>query len=387
MPSLAPPVIAVDAMGGDHAPKATVEGTCEASRTTGAIIELVGDRDAIQRYLDRCEHVPERIRVVPAPGVIPMGANPREALRTVPEASLIRAVRRVAAGGGPSALVTAGNTGAAVLACADHFKRLPGARRTALAAVIPTEKRRGALDDPFTLLLDVGATLRVGPMDLSAFALMGAAYARVVSRNPRPRVALLSNGTEPTKGTPEIVAAHPLIAQLPDLEFIGNIESLQIPRGAADVIVCDGFTGNITLKMLEGVSEFITDLGRYAYRSRLTWRIGFWLLRRGIRRLKEVTDWQQYGGAPILGFDRLCIKAHGRSGPRAVRNAIRVAERCVEAQLCARIEASLASLDALEPLRPGEAPWPDPSAGEPVDGLEGLCEPEVGRAAARTSES
>lgn len=278
---------------------------------------------------------------MPADGAIAMDAKPFEAVRDQPEASLPVAARRVADAGPQAALVSAGNTGAVVLSCAGAFERLPGVRRTALAAVIPTERRHGNKGDPFSLLLDAGATLRVEAEDLAVFGVMGATYASIVSRNARPRVALLSNGTEPTKGTPEIVAAHPLLAQQAGLEFIGNIESLHLPRGLADVIVCDGFTGNITLKMLEGMSEVVTDLARYAYRSRLTWRVALWLLQGGIRRLKAVTDWQQYGGAPILGFDRLCIKAHGRSGPRAIRNAIRVAERCLQQELCARIEAGL----------------------------------------------
>lgn len=332
-------------MGGDDAPGPIVAGAAQASTHPGeSLIELVGDPEAIRAELARTRYDADRIRVVPATDAIAMDAKPREALKAQPEASLPVAARRVSDGGGRCALVSAGNTGAVVLACADAFQRLPGVKRTALAAVVPTERRRGERNDPFTLLLDVGATLRVEARDLATFGAMGATYASIVSRNLAPRVALLSNGTEPSKGTPEIVAAHPLLARIPDIQFIGNIESLHVPRGRADVIVCDGFTGNITLKMLEGVSEVVMDLARYAYRSKLSWRVALWLLQGGIRRLKAVTDWQQYGGAPILGFDRLCIKAHGRSGPRAIRNAIRVAERCIEQELCTRISARLERL-------------------------------------------
>src|SRR5262249_51689885 len=153
------------------------------------------------------------------------------------------------------------------LACSDAFSRIEHVRRTALAAVIPTEMRRGEKNDPFTLLLDAGATLRVGAEDLATFGLMGAAYASIVSQNERPRVALLSNGREPNKGTEEIVRAHALLERCGSIEFIGNIEGIDIPRGTADVIVCDGFTGNITLKMLEGVHETVMNLARFAYRS------------------------------------------------------------------------------------------------------------------------
>ncbi len=348
--------IAVDAMGGDDAPAAVVQGACEATRTTGATLELVGDPDRIEKELARWPHDRDRIIVIPAEGFIPMDAKPREALAAAPRASLPVAAARVGADGGPDALVSAGNTGAVVLACSDAFRRLPGVRRTALAAVVPTARVRGPRGDPFCLLLDVGATLRVEAYDLATFAQMGAAYAAVVGRNPRPRVALLSNGTEATKGPPEVLAAHPLLAALPSVEFLGNIESLHLPQGVADVVVCDGFTGNVTLKMLEGMSEVVTDLARYAYRSKWTWKLALWLLRGGIRRLREVTDWEQYGGAPILGFDRVCIKAHGRSGPRAIRNAIRVAERCVEQDLSGRIAGGLAALPALHnPAKTAEA--------------------------------
>ncbi len=340
--------IAVDAMGGDEAPDAIVRGAAEASSTTDSTILLIGDRDRIRAVLDQVPHAAARIEIEHAPRAIPMDAKPRSALDEMPDASLPYAARLVAGESGPHALVSAGNTGAVVLACAQAFGRLPDVRRTALAAVIPTERRRGEKQDPFSLLLDAGATLRVGPRDLAAFGMMGAAYASIVSRNPTPRVALLSNGTEPTKGTEEIVAAHPFLQQLSGLQFIGNIEGVDIPAGKADVIVCDGFTGNITLKMLEGIYETVMNLARYAYRSKVTWRLAMLLLSSGIKRLKGVTDWQQYGGAPILGFDRLCIKAHGRSGPRAIRNAIRVAERCVAQDLAGRIAEGVSGLGGRE---------------------------------------
>ena len=333
--------IAVDAMGGDDAPDVVVAGAAEASLKSHAHIVLVGDQEAVRSLLQKYPCDQRRISVEPADGFISMDAKPREALAAQPHASLPHAARLVAQDGGADALVSAGNSGAVILACAQAFRCLPHVRRTALCAVIPTERRRGKRQDPFTLLLDAGATLRVTAADLTGFALMGAAYASIVSQNGHPRVALLSNGHEPTKGTPEIVEAHRILTEVEGIDFIGNIEGVDIPRGTADVIVCDGFTGNISLKMLEGVSETVMNLARYAHRRRISWKLALWLLSSGIRRLKELTDWQQYGGAPILGFDRLCIKAHGRSGPRAVRNAIRVAERCVEAGLCSRIASDL----------------------------------------------
>lgn len=344
------PIIVVDAMGGDSAPASVVAGAAEATRNTSADVVLVGDSSRIEAELRQHRHDPARVRVVSASQVIPMDANPRHAIRELPDASLAVAARLVAAGEG-DALVSAGNSGAIVLTSARTFRCLPTVERAALAAVIPTERSHGPRQDPFALLLDAGATVRVRSHDLVAFAAMGAAYARVVSDNPTPRVGLLSNGSEPSKGPPEVVEAHDRLRRAEGFEFIGNIEGLDVPKGTADVIVCDGFTGNVTLKMLEGVAETVMNVARKAYRSRLVWRFGLWMLSGGIARLKEVTDWQQYGGAPILGLDHLCIKAHGRSGPRAIRNAIRVAERCVRNDLIVRITDELDRTQAAPPVR------------------------------------
>lgn len=337
--------IAVDAMGGDHAPRAVVEGAAEASLGSQVNIALVGDEKEIRALLATLEHDRNRIEIVPSEGVIPMDASPKTALAEHPRASLPVAAALAARGsaqGGADALVSAGNTGAVIMSCAQAFQRLPGVTRTALAAVVPTERTRGPKSDPFTLLLDVGATVRVKSEDLVGFALMGAAYARVISNNEKPKIALLSNGTEPNKGTEEIIAAHELLRAVRGIDFLGNVEGVDIPRGSADVIVCDGFTGNVVLKMFEGVSETVMRLARYAYRNKLAWKLALMMLSGGIKQLKSITDWQQYGGAPILGFDRICIKAHGRSGPRALRNAIKVAAKCVEQDLAAQMARQLA---------------------------------------------
>ena len=235
-----------------------------------------------------------------------------------------------------------------MLACRQHWQRLPGVRRCALAAVYPTEIRRGEKDDPFSLLLDVGATLDVTAEDLCHFAIMGAAYAARIARNPRPRVALLSNGAEAGKGPKEVVAAHARLRQHPGLNFVGNVEGIDIPRGTADVIVCGGFVGNVALKMLEGVSETIVRLARYAYKESLLWRTGLAMLSGGISKLKELTDWEQYGGAPLLGFDRLFIKAHGRSKAPALKNAIKVAARGTATDLFGDMQKLIAQLPPAE---------------------------------------
>ncbi|MBI4822348.1 MAG: phosphate acyltransferase PlsX [Deltaproteobacteria bacterium] len=327
-------------MGGDHAPEAIVAGVAAASKDVDARLVLVGDRARIEACLKGCEARSDRIEIVHTEGAIPMDASPREALVNNPDASLPTATRLVASTS-ESALVSAGNTGAVILACAESFARVPRIPRAALAAVVPTERRRGEKNDPFSLILDVGATVRARTEDLVGFALMGAAYSAIISKNSRPRVALLSNGSEANKGTEEIVAAHERLAAITSIDFIGNVEGVDIPRGTADVIVCDGFTGNIVLKMLEGVSETVMNLARFAYRESLRYKVAIALLSSGIKELKSVTDWQQYGGAPILGFTRPCIKAHGRSSERAIKNAVKVAARCVTQDLPRRIEDCL----------------------------------------------
>jgi glycerol-3-phosphate acyltransferase PlsX len=337
--------IVVDAQGGDRAPDEIVSGAAQASLSRPDLeLILVGDALRIGRILATERHDAERLRVHHASEVVAMYEKPAEALAAKPDASILVAARLVASGDG-DALVSAGNTGASVLACARHFRLIPGVRRAALAAVYPTEMRRGEKDDPFSMILDVGATLDASPEDLVSFALMGAAYASRISKNTRPRVALLSSGSEAGKGPKEVAAAHQLLLSHTGLNFIGNIEGVDIPRGTADVVVCSGFVGNVVLKMLEGVSETVLSLARYAYKEKLLWRAALAMLSGGIQRLKELTDWQEYGGAPLLGFDKLFIKAHGRSGSRAIANAIKVAAKAVETGLSQDIQTRLSDFE------------------------------------------
>jgi glycerol-3-phosphate acyltransferase PlsX len=343
--------VAVDAMGGDHAPDEIVRGVALLSLEAPHIqTMLVGDGEQISPLLAKLRHDPERIAVHHAPDAVKMWEKPAQALDEHPEASVLVAAKLVA-DGAADALVSAGNTGASVLACSRTWRKIPGVRRAALASVYPTEIRRGEKDDPFSLILDVGATLDVSAEDLVGFAIMGSAYAARVSKNPRPRVALLSNGAEAGKGPPEIVEAHRLLQDATELNFVGNIEGVDIPRGTADVVVCSGFVGNVVIKMLEGVSETIVRLAHYASKEKILWRAGLAMLSGGISRLKEVTDWEQYGGAPVLGFDKLFIKAHGRSRARAIANAAKVAGQAVQAGLADDIEQALEAFAGRHPER------------------------------------
>ncbi|HHH27524.1 MAG TPA: phosphate acyltransferase PlsX [Polyangiaceae bacterium] len=336
--------VALDAMGSDRGPEVTVAGAASVSLREGAPdIVLVGDELVLRHLLLVHEHKRERIRIHHAPTAVAQEDKPREALDRLTDCSIVRAAQLVHAGEA-DVLVSAGNTGAVTLACARSFERLPNVGRCALGAVYPTERRRGPMDDPFSLILDAGLTLEVSADDLVAFALMGSAYACRISRNPEPRVALLSNGSEDRKGTSAVVEANQRLRQVEGIEFIGNIEGMDIPKGTADVVVTAGFTGNIVLKMLEGVAETVVRLGRYAGDKSLRYKLGLGLLMPAVKKLRKATDWEQYGGAPILGFDHLCIKAHGRSTERAIHNAILVATRASKTGLIGSIRTSLESL-------------------------------------------
>jgi glycerol-3-phosphate acyltransferase PlsX len=336
------PTIALDAMGGDHAPDEIVKGAALVSTTTDIETLLVGDPARVQEILDHVPYNPEHLSLVPARGVIGMSADPREALRTK-DASLLVAIR-AAAEGRADAVVSAGNTGACVLGAAQHFALLPGIRRAALASVYPRQAEHEG-QDRMALLLDVGATVRCEADELVQFALMGAGYARRISKVAEPRVGLLNMGEEESKGGAVLVEAHRRLRQQTGINFVGNVEGHDLVHGKADVIVCEGLLGNVALKLLEGISDALDDLARGAAEQRLVWRVGLRLLSQGIERVHALTDYTQYGGSPILGFDRLLIKCHGRSNAHAIANAIKVAAKAVRDRVPDEIR------DALERLR------------------------------------
>ena len=331
-------------MGGDDAPREPVRAAAMISRETELHVALVGDPERLRAELGQVEHEPRRIEIVPARGVVQQDEKPREALAAKPDASILVASRLVAAKEA-DALVSAGSTGALVLASAMVVPRIPGVQRSALAAVYPTQQRAGN-PDRFSLLLDVGATVRCRPTDLLFFAYMGHAYASRISKVARPTVGLLNMGSEPTKGGDELCAAHRLMREDPLLEFVGNVEGNGIPRGDADVIVCEGFVGNVALKLVEGVNDVFKSLGKWAFKQSLLWRAGLVLLSGGLRRLKDVTDYSEYGGAPLLGFRAPIIKAHGRSRATAIRNAIKVAAKATRDDVCGQIAEAVASFEA-----------------------------------------
>ncbi|MFN7953421.1 MAG: phosphate acyltransferase PlsX [bacterium] len=335
--------IALDAMGPDAGPGVVVEGAAQVSREDVPIrMVLVGDGAQIEPLLKRQAYDRSRLSLLHTADWVRQDEKPAVALDQKAQCSALLAADLVARGEA-DALVGAGSTGALILAASRKLERVAGVHRCALATVHPTEQQHGPHDDPFALMLDVGATLTVEARDLVSFAVMGSAYSRIISSIESPRVALLSNGTEPTKGTAAIVEAHRLLAAMPGINFVGNVEGLDIPKGTVDVVVCEGFLGNVVLKMLEGVSEVVSDIAKDAYARKFLWKLGLMMLSEGIRQIRTMTDWRQYGGAPVLGFTKPVIKAHGRSNAWAIRNAIRVARKTVERDLGGAIRAGMAT--------------------------------------------
>jgi glycerol-3-phosphate acyltransferase PlsX len=277
--------------------------------------------------LDRVPYNPEHISISHCREAIGMDEDPREAIRAKRDASILVGARLVG-GGRADALVSAGNTGACILACAKNFRVIRGIRRTAIASVYPRQIRHLG-QDPLALILDVGATVRCEAADLVQFALMGNAYARRISKLEAPRVGLLNMGRESTKGGHVLVEAYRRLRSLSDLNFVGNIEGNDIATGEADVIVCEGLLGNTVLKLVEGVAEVFVNATSAAARHRLRWRAGLMLLGQALEQIRELTDYTRYGGAPILGFENIFLKCHGRSNSYAIRNAVKVAAKAV----------------------------------------------------------
>ena len=310
--------IAVDAMGGDNAPDEIVRGAVRAVEELGVQVTLVGRREAIEPRLGSGR---TGIDVVDAGEVIEMDEHPASAVRAKRDSSIVRACELVA-GGKASAAVSAGNSGAMLAASLFSIKRIAGIARPAIGAALPSASGR-------TFLLDVGANTDCKPEWLAQFALMGDIFARSMMAISQPRIALLSNGEEAEKGSELVQAAHRLLAALP-LRFAGNVDGKDIFRGAADVIVTDGFSGNVALKTAEGVGEFLFAAIAREARAGLAGKVGGALLKPRLRPLRDSIDYRKTGGALLLGVAGEVVIAHGRSDAEATVNAIRVASEAVQ---------------------------------------------------------
>lgn len=328
--------IAVDAMGGDHAPKAEVEGAIRATRSLGVRVILVGKPDVVEREL--AQHEGSRdlpIEIQHASEVVTMDDSAAKAVRTKRDSS-IRVAARLVRDGTAQGMVSAGNTGAVMATAKMVQGMIPGVDRPALASAFPTLKGTPVV------VVDVGANVDCSPRMLAQFAIMGEIYSRVIFRRDRPRVGLLSIGEEEHKGNELTRSATPLLKSLP-INFIGNVEGRDIYTGDIDVIVCDGFIGNVALKVSEGLVDMISKMLRESLEATITRKIGYVLSRTAFHDFKKRVDYSEYGGAPLLGVKGVCIIAHGRSNANAIKNAIRVAKEFAGGHANERIEAELAS--------------------------------------------
>ena len=357
--------VAVDAMGGDHAPQEVVAGAAQAARDLGVEIILVGPTDRMHREWRAAGAGALPVRVVDATEVIEMGEPPAMALRRKRQASILVAVEALRRGEA-DAVVSAGNTGAAMAAALLTLGRIEGIDRPAIAAVLPTLRGRA-------IMVDVGANVDCRPKHLLQFAVMGSVYAQRVLGVARPRVGLMSNGTEETKGNELVIRAADLLRES-GLHFIGNVEGRDFFDGAADVVVCDGFVGNLLLQFGEGLAVAIFTLLREELSRGLLVRLGVALATPRLRALARRMDYTEYGGAPLLGVNGICIITHGSSRAKAMRNSIALAAESVRSRMVETIRDDIAYLSPVRPVLrspqrdnrggPAEVPLPQ---GSPVD--------------------
>jgi glycerol-3-phosphate acyltransferase PlsX len=326
--------IALDAMGGDHAPQPEVEGAVAAARELGVRVLLVGKPDVVGRELAQHAHRGLPIEIIPATEVITMHDSPVQAYRKKKDSSVHVAARLVKSGEADG-LVSAGNTGAVMATSHFLLGTLPSVDRPALAAPFPTT--RGTV----SVMLDVGANVDSKPAHLAQFAVMGEIYYRALFGTRRPKVALLSIGEEEIKGNDLTREAFHRLKQMP-LNFAGNVEGRDVFAGNVDVIVCDGFIGNVALKISEGLVEHMTTTLKQALSSRLAAQLGYLMSRKAFAEFRKKLDYSEYGGAPLLGVKGITIIGHGRSNANAIKNAIRIAAELSRAKLNEKIENELA---------------------------------------------
>lgn len=330
---IAPPPIAIDAMGGDNAPSAIIDGAILACRELGASIVLVGDEYLIREELDRrpgADRLP--LTIHHASQRVAMDEQPSQVVRRKRDSSIWVATTLVREGRA-SAVVSAGNTGASMATALFLLGQIPGVERPAIAALLPT------LFGP-CLLLDVGANVDCKPHHLLQFAIMGHIYVEGLLGRPAPKVGLLSIGEEETKGNELTKEAFKLLRES-TVNFVGNVEGRDIYAGSADVVVCDGFIGNVTLKVSEGLASTIFKLLKREIAAARWGKLGYLLLRPAFGRFQKRVDYAEYGGAPLLGVNGVSIICHGRSSARAIKNAVRVAAECAQQELHVKIRAEL----------------------------------------------
>ena len=328
--------IILDAMGGDNAPAEILKGAAAAVAAWPDVeILAVGNAEKIAACVKENAIEMKNIEIVNATEAIEMCDEPAKAVRAKKDSSMVVGLRMLAEGKG-DAFGSAGSTGALHVGASLIVRTVKGVKRPALATVIPGKT-------PF-LLLDCGANVECRASMLEAFGVMGSVYMNKVMGLEQPRVALVNNGAEESKGTPTYVEAHQLLKNNKAIHFVGNIEPRDIPAGHADVVVADGFTGNVVLKLTEGLAKYFGSKLKEMFKKSLGTKLGYLLLKDGVADFKKSMDADEYGGAPLLGTRRPVIKAHGSSNARAIQNAIRQAKLCVESDLCGVMAESLAAV-------------------------------------------
>jgi glycerol-3-phosphate acyltransferase PlsX len=329
--------VALDAMGGDYAPAVTIEGAIETVNDfKGIDVILVGDENSIKRELDSKRYLPNRISIKHASQVVGMDEAPAAAIRKKRDSSIGRAIELVK-NGEADAMVSAGHSGVVMATALLFLRTSPGVDRPAIATIMPTVKA------PF-VLIDAGANLYCKPENLYQFGLMGSAYCSAIFGRTEAKVALLSIGEEDTKGNELTKEAFKLLKKA-DINFIGNVDGKDIFTGVADVIVCDGFTGNVVLKISEGLADAIVKILKREIAEQSVGRIAYLLMKSALISFKKKTDYDEYGGAPLLGINGTCIISHGRSTAKAIKNALRVAadfsEKRVYEVIASKIEKGM----------------------------------------------
>lgn len=332
-------IIAVDAMGGDHAPRSAVEGAVCAARRDGVEVLLVGDEGTIERELAVIGCGAAEIEVVHAEEVVTM-SDPATAPIRQKRRSSLRVCADLVAAGKARAMVTAGNTGAAMIAAKMVIGTIPGVDRPALAAVVPNDGGR-------TVLLDVGANVDTKPSQLREFAVMGHFYAQEILGRPSPRIGLLSIGEEEGKGT-DLTREVFKVLKTTGLNFVGNVEGRDVFNGTTDVVVCDGFVGNVLLKGAEALALLLGRMLREELANDARTRLGYLMARPAFDALRRRTDYREYGAAPLLGVGAGCFIGHGRSNARAVESSILRAVEFTAADLAAKIRDKVAVLHSQE---------------------------------------
>lgn len=323
--------VALDCTGGDDGEAPNVAGAVQAAKDFGITVALVGKPERINAELAKHQIAGLNLPVIEAPGEVEMDEHPALAVRRKPNASINIAMKEVKEGRA-AAMVSAGNSGATMVAALFHLGRIPGIDRPAIGAIMPT-----LTND--MLLIDAGANTEVHPDYLVQFAQMGSIYMANVRGVARPRIGLLSSGEEETKGTKIVQEAYQLLKATDTLNFIGNVEGKDLAKGACDVCVTDGFTGNVALKTAEGTAALLTTILRSELTKSLPRKLAAAVLRPAFRTLRDKLDPSREGGALLFGVDGVAIIAHGSSNARAIRNAIRVGKECVEGKAVEAIRA------------------------------------------------